>query len=456
MDSFECNGLWWTPDNQSDKVAGKLTFDDESGLNLSLFGALGEVDWSATNKKHPVILGASYDRGATAVTLVGATQAGLSIGSPGFPKESYFADKLYLGEHLPERADRAFTFCELSLGGLSTWAGHVKRNRSRKRDGGQKGFVVEYHQPPSLTTNAGGATIELDWDINYSGTLDQSVIQEEVVFRLTAAAPLTDEEWQREYVSPLQDLLTLALDVPSRLEKLAFARDADATESIELLRPRIYSRKADEKGLLASRMLFILRDVRFEELIPRWLQVHKAYGKACQAYFSGLYGHQSYLESKLIPVVQGLQLYDEQRRRNRGNAPATVAVPDQVLDAIPAEAAQGLLAWLAEQDLDTFASTVAALYDEQAPVMDPLSREKKEWFVGEAVRLRRYAIHHKGDPGFENYARRLYFLVNALKTLMSACLLTELGFSSEQRAGWFMRSASYRHLRMMAEEIQNR
>ena len=104
MKPFERSGLWWTVNNPSEKVAGKLTFDDDNGIVLSLIGTLGkattlpEAARFLGEKNHPIILGMCDDStGSGNITLVGCTQQSYLIGSPGFAQESYFVEKAFLG-----------------------------------------------------------------------------------------------------------------------------------------------------------------------------------------------------------------------------------------------------------------------------------------------------------------------------------------------------------------------
>jgi hypothetical protein len=41
MQPIECNGLWWLPDNEGDRVGGTLRVSGNGELRLSLMGALG-------------------------------------------------------------------------------------------------------------------------------------------------------------------------------------------------------------------------------------------------------------------------------------------------------------------------------------------------------------------------------------------------------------------------------
>ena len=111
-----------------------------------------------------------------------------------------------------------------------------------------------------------------------------------------------------------------------------------------------------------------------------------------------------------------------------------------------------MLAWLASQDLDTFPQTLSGLFDEHASVMTPLAPNGKEAFMQDVVRLTRYAMRRRGDPGHHDYAGRLHLALTSLQTLMKACLLREAGFSADEIVKLFKRNTNYRFLQGMAQK----
>ena len=122
MQAFDCNGIWWLPDNPSEKVAGTLHYSEDTGVALTLSGVIGEIGGPG-KKIIPIVLGVLYDcpLGSDA-TLRNCWVKTLHMGSPGFTREDYHVDRLFIGDHL-ETAD-AFHFSEVSVSftGLSSWA----------------------------------------------------------------------------------------------------------------------------------------------------------------------------------------------------------------------------------------------------------------------------------------------------------------------------------------------
>ena len=122
MTPFEYNGLWWTPDDPDNKVAGSLRFSDDEGLVLSLMGTIGKNPANFGEKKEPVILGHSHDsKIGTSVTLRGCIRKGFTWGLSSHSRESYFAGSSLFGIHLAASEEPLFSSCHLRLRGLQHW-----------------------------------------------------------------------------------------------------------------------------------------------------------------------------------------------------------------------------------------------------------------------------------------------------------------------------------------------
>ncbi len=82
MQTLECTGLWWLPQDEASYVGGTLRISANGDLTLSLVGALGPVEHPFGNKNHNVILG-SVDKspGGNEVSLVGCMRTQGTFGS---------------------------------------------------------------------------------------------------------------------------------------------------------------------------------------------------------------------------------------------------------------------------------------------------------------------------------------------------------------------------------------
>jgi ApeA N-terminal domain 1 len=451
MEPFECQGIWWIPDRPGDKVAGKLKLDDEMGMTLALMGTLGETETWMGDKSHNLILGMCHDLPIKGeVTLVGCVQKGLSIGMPGYSRESYFIERTLVGGHFENAEALLFTSCSIQLSGLTAWTNSAIRVRDESPGSFARAVRFEPHE--TLTAEIPGGRIELVWNTLFSREFHRWAIEEAAQLRVVLDAPLSDQEWQEKYVYPLQNLFTFATDSPNRVDEVKF--HLSRGQAVRLIRRRIYTKPANTDDFFPFRMLFTLDDVRdrFEDFLCRWLETHQRFDNACKIFFAGLYEKPSYLESQLLMVMQALELYYATINGSNESFAAETVI-DEILAGIPTRARNRILSWLAKQDIDTFSIIIKDLFDKHSSILKRLAPQGFQRFVKEALDLRRYSLFRRGDPGTKNYAQRMFVLIGVLRTLMKTCLLGALEFNEHERQKLFQRNEMYGFLVEMVAKI---
>ncbi|MDL0145209.1 hypothetical protein, partial [Halobacterium salinarum] len=122
MEQFENIGDWWVPDT-SERVSGKVSFAPSEGVVLKLNGSLPYEDSdpersarAELDKDYPVLYGDLGREGK--VTLLNATITSANFGGQG-GSEGYFADRVILGEHLPQ--DPSFAKASFVVDEIPTW-----------------------------------------------------------------------------------------------------------------------------------------------------------------------------------------------------------------------------------------------------------------------------------------------------------------------------------------------
>src|SRR4051812_1632970 len=158
MRDFNCNGIWWLPENPSDQVAGTLHFSDDSFVELSLLGTLGEPTASLEQKTVPVILGLVWDCPlGREVTLKDCLIKSFESGSHLPSREDYFADRMFVGSHLEKEVDFSFSGLSIMLSGLSSWASTLS---GLGHEGSPK-FEIRFRQPESISGRIPGGDFTL-------------------------------------------------------------------------------------------------------------------------------------------------------------------------------------------------------------------------------------------------------------------------------------------------------
>ena len=431
MQEFQCNGIWWLPQNPSDKVVGTLHFSDDTGGDLSLAGVLGELTERFEEKRLPIILGLAWDCPlGKLVTLRDCPVKSTQFGVPGITREQYYAERLFFGSHLTKEEDFSFSELEVALSGLSSWADDLTglaRSHVPGGNGRHGGFEIRWLPPEPfvgeipgghLTLGVGGklAMVRRDWSIH-----------EFVRFEIACARPLADDELNRKYVYPLQNLMTLATDHPNALVEFIVRRPSSRAD-IQVLRPRTFHDAEVATDLLRHQMLFSLKDVRSRtiDLIGRWIDVSERLSDVCYPYFGTQYKPGSFVDTKYLFVFQALEVYQRHRRPKDQPSLSTNSPLDVLL---------------------------ASLLEEHWAVIGPLFGANSVEAVAEVIRYRNYVVHRDSDLGESPaYAATLYWLTQKLMFAMKSCFLDELGIPTEERIKLFRQNQLYVHMLGLVRE----
>jgi hypothetical protein len=324
MQEFDCDGIWWLPENPSDKVAGRLHFSDDKGGGVSLTGHLGELGLNFSEKSVPIIIGLVWDCPlGNIVTLKSCRVRGIKVGLPGISREAYFADRLFFGSHLETEKD--FQFSELSVvpSGLSSWASTftgLKYNYLPTEGGNPGGIEMRWIRPEPIAGDILGGHVTLGLAAHFPMEHRNWSMREELRIQISLAQPQSVDDLNRNYVYPIQNLMTLATDKPNALIEFSVRRP-NAKEDIHVLGARVYSNNAKATGLLRHHMLFSAEDVmgRTVELIGNWMEFSPRMSDVCNLYFGVLYKPESFVDTQFFHVFQALEVYQKLKRKSDGS-----------------------------------------------------------------------------------------------------------------------------------------
>lgn len=422
---FQCNGIWWLPETPTEKVAGLLHFSDDVGITLSLAGILGESSPSLEEKSISIILGVTWDcPHAGELTLKDCRVKSHHLGSPGVMREDYFAERIFAGSHLEREEDFSFSRASIAFSGLSSWAASYTGLRHQQvpaGEGHRGGFEIQWLPPEPISGKIPGGYLTMGVGAKFAMPRREWLITEEVGLSISLDTPLTAEQLTDRYAYPLQNLMTLATDHPNSLVDFSVERP-NIRGKIHVLAARTFHDTKAAADLLPYKMLFSLGDFkdRTVDLIARWIDISDRLSDVCGPYFGIQYKPDSFVDVKFLVVFQSLEVYQ------RKTAPKTLLASPQggPLDDIVRQLVE--LHWGAIGPL--FGGNLAAA-------------------VKEIVSYRNYVVHRNSDlDRRETYGADLYWLTQKLMFLMKACLMAELGISSEEQRKFFERNQMYIHL----------
>jgi hypothetical protein len=269
-------------------------------------------------------------------------------------------------------------------------------------------------------------------------------------FTIDASEDLSLENWNRRFIFPLQNLLTLATDSPnaiaelfvfSKQKTLTLTDGESARRPIQVICHTFYQNRQPDEAVLSPHMLFAFKDVAndFGTIIDRWLKVASELDSVCKLFFTVQYTPSMYLEQQFLGVVQAVESYH--RRRNRkGIFPEEEhrALVKTILTHTAKEHRNWLhnrLRYSNEPTLrDRLRELVELTHDVSLPLNSAATPSRKA-FIQKVVDTRNFLTHYdsslknKAADGFE-----LYRLTQVLSFLLQACFLLELGLPSERCA----------------------
>ena len=460
MDAFECNGFWWLASAPDKKVAGVLRFSDEQGLVLSLLEVLGDLPPNSGEKRLPLILGFSHDsKLGAAVSLRNCVRKSYSLGLGAYAHESYYASFGLFGFHGETDEDPAFPSCQLRFSGLQQWAwtGMTVTKDVEEEPSFSVGIQARAKDP--YVVDLPDCRFSLGWDFSVSEGMFRLSLEESAVIRLTSRTARTTGEWLRRFVSPIHDFLTFATDTPTRLDQITFGHPSRPTQTVAFVYQRFFSKAPNEADFSRHRQMFLFAEVRdrFGDLLQAWMNAQSKFRAACGVFFGTLYAHQSYLESRFLPVMQAISLYHRAKEGIDRRERLERALPPSLLESTPEADRESLLTWLTERHVDTFYETLLALLTNHEAELEPLLPLGTDAFLSETINLRSYALHREGNAAEQDgYSGRMFFTLSVLSFLFKACLLKEVGFTDEERRALFNRNPTFGFLQELARKTYPR
>lgn len=331
----EWAGLWWDPRNPDTKVHGMLHYNPEDGLLLSLIGAFeSHVDsypvpgiglGSGAPRTWEVLHGVAERREITLFDChpaPGGTPAWFSrVRSP--LKHNLKAFSGVVGAHVDSEDDTTFTAAEVSIEDIGVWADSSPFDStigfSDGRPNGTGSVSVKPVESASATVDDGTEFSLHHWytlpfyDARKGETIARMCDRAFVRIVPTQALSLREA---KDQASLVQDLVSLATHRAAgvnwlRLELVhthsASAGGDDGTPPVRGYAGVIYGPSAlgkhDAEALEPHRALFTCESLPFDEVVPRWCEMHARLQAAINMIMGLRYAPGRYVENNLLTAA---------------------------------------------------------------------------------------------------------------------------------------------------------
>jgi hypothetical protein len=452
MKGFEYSGIWWLPNGEQNTVSGTLRFSNESGIQLSLIGSLEDFTSFNTREPYPVILGLSGD--GKRITLSNCFATGLTVGMPGFAKESYKARFCLVGAHFNDATDLRFRMFSVRYSHLPDWVRtsgfEVKKYFDQHR------FEVAYSLPSDLETETSIGVVSISFTCNTSGDgIEELNLYQSVWMEVKADKEYSFLDLDHRYIRPLKNLVSLATTRPNTiLELLVFSEevfseyeDGRRVETpIQFFFEQSYFEPRREKLLIPDHMLFTVHDIadEFPSVMERWFSVSEELDSVCNLFFGVQSRPSLNLENKFLNVVQAVETYHRRRMTNEVLPKAEhKRIKSAVLTRVDTEHREWLEGLLAYSNEPRLEHRIREITEKGYEAITPLITDKEE-FAKRVKDTRNYFTHY--DKRLRNRAAKgaeLFWLTQKLSYLLQACFLLELGLPIEKCAQLLHRNQSF-------------
>lgn len=318
MDSIDIGGKWWLEEMHEEEqlvpdeaVAGTLTFSPKYGVELDLFGSFYEFferhNDDVETEDGPVnIFGVTTE--GEYVTVLNCMYSGdrMSMNDVSYTTESYENGTVIKGGLV--NTESKYWKCSFSFNNLEKWTGVRRVSMPGDHDIGVGPAVTE-----SLSADDSDIILNMHEDMSsaFEGRLGQ------VYFTVYSDDPLTYSEYLSEYVSPLQNLITLGVGeavFPTFLN-LYSARFGhhDSKHSAHWDVP--YYREQDDAH--SMQMNFTLQDIEFADVVEQWLESSSSVERLHDHYFGTRYNDSMYANTQFMSMMFALEAYHRRTFPNR-------------------------------------------------------------------------------------------------------------------------------------------
>lgn len=453
----ELVGEWSVPGERSKPWSGRLAFDPLAGIELDVAGSGPGLAFPRDPFETPVMHGFTVD--AKRVTLVHCVQTSSQTTIGGGYTATYSARYALVGAHFDRPEAIAFDELRVRMTDVGEWLGVSGFSFAAPRP---DAFAVDYEVPDDLTV---AVALPLEIGVSFAATRQTGP---ERTFT-TRELNVVQEDWLTLRSPEPVPFATLA-DVLGRIRSFfcfvardrvdylaitasAELRDPDGDNGASrretvtvLFRPNVVIEP--RRGPVDSqRMLFTHADCAPGAASPlsRWLAEEGRLGPIYDLFLVSLFQPRIFLELQFISLSQALESlhsrtyphYELPRAQHRARI-------KEIVDAVPDAHREWVREKLAYSNKATFRQSVTDLLATLPDVLR-LAMGDEPAFAKRVHRTRNYLTHW--DPDLERDAARgeeLTRLTMALKVIVEALLLLELGFSKEEVAALVERNEDYK------------
>lgn len=456
FEEFEYKGIWWLPDKPDKEVTGTLRFTPVGGAILDLIGSFQDIENMNKKLKPEIILGVSSN--GKNITLYKCFETKSSFNFSGFQTSSFYADLVFIGAHFQKSEDIKFKSIFVHYLHLDEWVNISGFDIKHLWE--EKEVIIKYKLPEPFRADINdGLKIYINFQFtwqSFSFVQKETTIKQKTEIKIETSEDKSFEDY-RKIIYHIQKFLTLGIMEP--VHPLAITGLTEANKETiedETHYPPVevyYKLPYFPKGynpLLPDNMLFTFKDIsnRFESFLRNWFEKIDLLEPVYNLYFATLYNPHMYLEHRFLNLIQAIESFHQHTNEGKYLSDEDYnmvynALVTAIPEGIKSDLKDRLREYLKYGNEFSLRKRLKEIFDKYQEIIDRFIEDKKT-FIEKVVNTRNYLTHH--DKDLKKRAANgedLYHLTQKLKMCLEICLLTELGFSSEEIKALYSRNRRY-------------
>lgn len=457
MKPFEYTGLWRTFDEPEVEEVGTLTYTPSKGLVLKLVGRL------TTRRSFDQEIIIKYIFGFTtngkSITLVTCRDEGGTEYHPGIATQKFKCDIAFIGRFHLDEERMLFNRIRVRFTHLLEWMGIESFQEQIKQGAnGAEGVTIDYTFPKRTVAHIGNTSVSFIYSLDTNYGQGQITLLQNARMEISVPQALSLLEWRNAFVSPLQDLISIATGRPNAITNWVVYKEpleeheleTNAPQPFEVYFQPVYYSIDVPEALYDHEMIFSLKEVGGDlaTLVEKWLTIRRRFATTYNLYLSTQYNPSKYTEPNFLSIAQAIELYHRVNFSNRVFSKSEFRERRKaIVQRAPKKYQNWADAQLEHANEPRLGQRVLELYDAASDLMRQFHIDRRV-FAGVVKDTRNYYTHY--SPGLKTKAlngAELYWLTRALSYMFVYLFLGDIGFDVETRLHFFERNTEFKFAR---------
>lgn len=438
MDGFDESGLFWHSSmSADDALSGRLVFDPERGITLTLIGSFDDGLSSLareSNDAQPFVLYGWI--GNREVTLIDCYRGKYSHRSQGISESSFMANAIFRGAHLTS-ASLEFDAAHLRSNGGADWVGQRIESRERSKDSFLPDWLsYDEPRPQRCGFARGELEVSYSWSSNDKTSASRVQFEHWPVFSLYYTG-LTSFGDIRGDLGRIEDLISLCADSTTTPMRISLRRpdirvrmldgsEAPHPREIEYIAPVVDVKHW--KGRRPHEMILTFDEVGGVSGVAKWLDEAPRFQRSLNSLISVKRAGRMYGENRFLNVAFAVEAL---HRDLYGGVSLPVAEFNALRESCLRAVAERHSEWLDQRlryvNEMSLRNRLRNLMDRVGAEALPFLERPNHW-INVIVEVRNGLTHlDSARSGFEG--DDLYYLAESLYVLARAVMLVEAGVS---------------------------